>query len=104
MPTRQVGLGGEYVHALGAGDAGHQLHGEGHDAGAGQARPGVLRELDIAANEIAHGHVSGYAFAFVLGPNAYIIASKAVAAAMFGLIGRFGERPRLRGAWPPERE
>ena len=48
--------------------------------------------------------VSDYAFAFVLGPNAYIIASKAVAAAMFGLIGRFGERPRLRGAWPPERE
>ena len=32
----EVGLGGEHVHHLGAGDAGHQLHGEGGNLRIGQ--------------------------------------------------------------------
>src|SRR5690606_32593877 len=80
--------------------------------------------------------VSGYAFAFVLSLNEYIVAYMvagftvetlpikifnslrygytpvmacvavlfvALAALIFGLIGRFGDLPRLLGAWSPER-
>ncbi len=80
--------------------------------------------------------ISGYAFAFVLSLNEYIIAYMvagftvetlpikifnslrygytpvmacvavlfvALAALIFGLIGRFGDLPRLLGAWSPER-
>ena len=36
----EVGLGGEHVHHLGAGDARHQLHGEGGDLRVGQRLAG----------------------------------------------------------------
>src|SRR3546814_3812329 len=80
--------------------------------------------------------ISGYAFAFVLSLNEYIIAYMvagftvetlpikifsslrygytpvmaavsvlfvALAALIFGLIGRFGDLPKLLGAWTPEK-